>query len=85
MNQSEPCEKCDDNNSEDSKEVGSRVDKKEWTTFMVDFMEWCMRPTSKIVLKGLSASDLTPCTAASEAESEILKNVRKDTALSYKV
>ena len=64
-------EKCGDNSSNDSKMVGSKVDKKELMTFMIDFMERYMRPTSKIVLKGLSASDLTPSTAALEAESEI--------------
>ena len=77
MNQSEPCEKCDDNNSEDSKEVGSRVDKKELTTSMVNFMERYMRPTSKIVLKWPSASDLTPGTGGPEAESEIKRKCQK--------
>ena len=52
--------KCNDNSSDDNKKV-----------VMVDFMERHMRPTSNIVLKGSSASDLTPGTAASEAVSEI--------------
>ena len=36
-----------------------------------------MRPTSKIALKELSVSDLTPGTAASEAESEIKRKCQK--------
>ena len=47
-------------------------------TCMVDFMERCMRPTSKIVLKGLSASDLTPGTAVLEVESEIKRKCQKE-------
>ena len=69
--------KCDDNSSIDSKKVGLRVDKKELTTFMVDFMEQYMRPTSKIVLKGSSASDLAPGTAALEAEPETKRKCQK--------
>ena len=44
---------------------------------MIDFMEWYMRPTSKIVLKESSVSDLIPSTAASEAESEIQRKCQK--------
>ena len=58
----------DDNSSDGSKKVGSKVDKKELTTFMIDFMERYMRPTSKIVFKGSSASDLTLSTTVSESE-----------------
>ena len=70
-------EKCDDNSSDDSNKVGLMVDKKELTTFMVGFMEQYMRPTSKIVLKRSSTSDLTLGTAASEAESEIKRKCQK--------
>ena len=70
-------EKYDDNRSDDSKMVGLRVDKKELTTLMVDFMEGYMRPTSKIVLKWPSASDLTPGTGGPEAESEIKRKCQK--------
>ena len=44
---------------------------------MVDFMERNMRPTSKFVLKGLSASDLASGTAALEAELEIERKCQK--------
>ena len=40
-------------------------------------MERYTRPTSKIVLKGSSASDLTPGTAALEAELEIKSKCQK--------
>ena len=40
-------------------------------------MEQYMRPTSKIVLKRSLASDLTPSTVASEAESEIKRKFQK--------
>ena len=46
-------------------------------TFMVDFMERYMRPTSKIVSKGYSVSDLTPGIAALEAKSEIKTKCQK--------
>ena len=78
-------EKSDDNSTEDSKKVGSKVDKKELTTFMTEFMERYMRPTSKIVLVDSSASDLTPSTAALEANQKYKENVRKDMTHSYKV
>ena len=70
-------EKCGDDSSDDIKKVGSKVDKKELRTFMTDFMERYMRPTSKIVLKSSSASDLAPSTAVSEAEPENNKKNQK--------
>ena len=53
------------------------VDKNELTAFMIDFMEPYMRPISKTVLKAPSVSDLTPGTAASEAESEIRRKCQR--------
>ena len=64
-------EKSDDDITKDSEKVGSKVDKKKLTTFMTDFIEWYVRPASKLVLKSSTTSDLTPSTAASEAEAKI--------------
>ena len=68
-------EKSDDDSSDDSKNVGSKVDTKELTTIVIDIVEWYMRPTSQIVLKDSSVSDLTLSTVASEAE--IQRNCQK--------
>ena len=74
MHQSQVNRKHNDgNSSEDSnKKVSSAgEDKKELKKMIVDLVEEYTRPTSKIVVMELSASDLTPGTTASEAGSEI--------------
>ena len=70
-------EKSDNDSSDDSKKVGPKVDTKELTTIVIDIVERYMRPTSKIVLKDSSASDITPNTAALEAEAEIQRKRQK--------
>ena len=70
-------EKSDGNSSDDSKKVGSKVDIKELTTIVIDIVERYTRPTSKIVLKDSSASDITPNTAALEVKAEIQRKCQK--------
>ena len=63
--------KSEGGSTEDSKKVGLKVDAKKLTTIVIDIVERYMRPTSKIVLKESSVSDLSLSTAAPEAESNM--------------
>ena len=79
--QSKASQKLGDGNSssEDNKKVSSGEHKIELKKMMIDFMEQYTRPTSKIVAKESSASDVLALgTAASKAESEIKRKCRRE-------